>query len=225
MNQNILITGANKGIGFCLTTELLNAGYSVIAISKNIDRLTTIKSNRLKILQADLQNYDDVTNLICTLQEANIEVHVLINNAGIGIFDQVENISHLDWHSVINLNLNVPFYFIKYVLPIMKQHNYGRIINIGSNADSEPEAFAAAYCASKYGLLALAQCTSLETKGYNISVTTISPGRVDTYFNGKHPGCRPNALQPIDVVKQVLFILSMDDRCEIQHIKLQSSKE
>ena len=107
----------------------------------------------------------------------------------------------------------------------MKSHNYGRIINISSNADSISEAKGSAYCASKHGLLALSQCVQLETKGYNISVTTISPGRVDTYFNNKTPGARPFALQPSDVAEAVLYVLNVDSRCNIEQIKIQSILE
>lgn len=225
MYRNILITGANRGIGLNLVNALLKKEYNVIAVSKNDENLRHIQNHNLKIIKADLQNMDEVKKVFCILNEEGLTIDILVNNAGIGKFMSIEDFEYDDWNSIINLNLNVPFCFIKQVIPNMKKQNYGRIINIGSDADSKPEKNAAAYCASKYGLLGLTQCVRLEVRGFNIGVTTISPGRVDTYFNSKYPGCRPTSLKPSDVVKQIEFILSMEDRCNIEQIKLNSILE
>lgn len=223
--RNVLITGANRGIGLSIVKELLNNDYNVIAVSRNDDNLQELEHEKLKIIKADLQDLGEVQKVFDILDNKGINIDVLINNAGIGKFYNIEDLGFDDWSKVLNLNLSVPFYFMKYILPKMKNRNFGRIINIGSDADGKPEIGSSAYCASKYGLLGLTQCVRLEVKGYNISVTTISPGRVDTYFNSKHPGCRPNSLKAIDVARQVMFVLNMDDRCSIEQIRLSSNFE
>lgn len=223
--KNVLVTGANKGIGLAIVKALLDHNYTVIAVSRNDENLNSIKSDRLRIFKVDLQNLEEIEAFLKKLSELGINIDVLINNAGIGVFGNVETLSWDNWRQVLDLNLSVPFYLTNYVIPKMKEQNYGRIINIGSDDDSKAEVGASAYCASKFGLLGLTQCVRLETQGYNIGVTTISPGRVDTFFNSKYPGCRPNALKDIDIAKQVIFVLDMDERCNIEEIRLSSNLE
>lgn len=221
----VLVTGANRGIGFCIVKELLSLNYEVIAISKstqNLEPLSLKYKQVLHIFKVDLQSDVEIVDLFHRMNNLRLKPDILINNAGIGKFSMVDHLSWSEWSNVLHLNLSVPFYFINKLLPHMKSQNYGKIINIGSNADSIPEALGSAYCASKYGLLALAQCTRLEVKNYNISLITISPGRVDTYFNSKHPGCRPNSLQPEDVAKLVTQVLELPDRCSIEQIRVAS---
>jgi NADP-dependent 3-hydroxy acid dehydrogenase YdfG len=107
----------------------------------------------------------------------------------------------------------------------MKQQNFGKIITIASDADRLSFAGAGAYCASKAGARLLADCIRKEVAGYNISVTVISPGRVDTHFNGKQPGDRPHSLAAADVARQVQFVLAQPERCEIESINLNSALE
>ena len=220
-----LITGANKGIGLELVHKLLNNNFKVIALSKNVDNLEKIVDSNLKIYQVDLLEVNKVLKVLNELKKEKIYIDVLINNAGIGLFKKIEEYTIKEWNDIIQVNLIIPFILINQLLPCMKEKGHGRIINIGSDADTVPFSEAGAYCASKYGLRGMTECIRLDLKKSNINITTISPGRVDTYFNGKFPGCRPNALQASDIANQVLFVLVQDPRCNIDQIKLTSSCE
>ena len=81
------------------------------------------------------------------------------------------------------------------------------------------------YCASKFGLRGFSDSVRDELKGYNISLTTIGPGRVDTFFNGKKPGDRPHSLSADDVARQIIHVLEERDRCGIERIYLRSTLE
>lgn len=222
--RTALVTGANRGIGLAMVKELLDNGYKVIALSKTIENLVEIRNENLKIYKLNLIDIERVTKTIKEIEQG-CSVDILINNAGVGCFKKIEDYQMEEWNEVLFLNLTVPFILIKQFLPSMKKKKYGRIINIGSDADSFPFLEASAYCASKYGLRGMTECLRLELKQTSVNVTTISPGRVDTFFNGKYPGCRPMSLKPKDIAKQVLFILEQDERCNIEQIKLSSSLE
>ena len=121
--------------------------------------------------------------------------------------------------------MTVPYYLIHKLVNNSEIGELTKIINIGSDADSIPFENAGAYCASKYGLRGLTESLRIELKKKNIGVSLISPSRVDTYFNGKYPGCRPISLKAEHIAKQVTFILSQDNVCNIEQIKLSSILE
>lgn len=179
----------------------------------------------LKVYKVDLLDVIELSRIINEIKNEKIYIDILINNAGIGLFKQIEEYTIEEWNEVIQINLTVPFILIKEILPEMKKRKYGRIINIGSDADTIPFPEAGIYCASKYGLRGMTESIRLDLKKTNVSITTFSPGRVDTYFNGKYPGCRPDALKASDIANQILFVLEQEDRCNIEQIKLASAFE
>jgi len=147
------------------------------------------------------------------------------NNAGIGIFRKVEELSFDDWNNVLTLNLTIPFIMVKNILPSMKIKNFDRIVNISSDADYRGFSEGSAYCASKFGLRGFSDSVRDELKGFNISITTISLGRVDTFFNGNKPGDRPNSLSADDVARQIMHVIEQRDICGIERIYVKSTLE
>lgn len=189
----------------------------------NIDNLEKITDSNLKVYKIDLLNGIELSRIIDKIKTEGVNIDILINNAGIGLFKKIEEYTNEEWNEIIQINLTVSFILIRKLLPDMKSRRYGRIINIGSDADSIPFPEAGAYCASKYGLRGMTESIRLDLKKTNVNITIISPGRVDTYFNGKHPECRPVALKASDIANEILFVLEQDDRCNIEQIKLTSS--
>lgn len=223
--KTVLVTGANSGIGLATTKRLLKVGYKVVALSKHSNELEQINSNNLIIYTVDLMDTSKLKAFLQELDKKNISIDILINNAGIGIFKNIDNFKTSEWNEIITLNLSVPFILINHFVPAMKKKKYGRIINIGSDADHVPFKQASVYCASKYGLLGLTEALRLELKEFNIQITTISPARVDTKFNKKNEGDRPLSLKADDIAIQIEYILSMPNRCMIEQIKLSSIYE
>ena len=223
--KTVLVTGANKGIGFEIVQRLLKKNYRVLAISRSTTNLRDIDDNNLKVYQCDIREKEQLEEIRNYIIKSGIKIDILVNNLGVGYFDKAENISIDDFQKVIFFFFLVPFYMISMVLPEMKERNWGRIITIGSDAAFLSEINGTAYCSSKFGLRGLCECIKKEVENYNISVSMVNPGRVDTWFNNKKPGDRKLALSAEQIATQVDFILSQDDFCCIEYINLYYNKK
>jgi NAD(P)-dependent dehydrogenase (short-subunit alcohol dehydrogenase family) len=226
--KTILITGASRGIGL--------AAYKRLR-SQNLYRFVIVGRKRPEIMPHDteIEWFVDADFSDPELTQSAIEkimkhstfgnVDILINNAGLGFFANLEDISIDNWKMIMNVNLTSTYLFMRAFLPLMKVQNYGRIINISSDADHIGFAGAGAYCASKFGILGLSEAVRKELVGTNIAITTISPGRVDTFFNNKKPGDRPLSLKAEDIAEQIVQLLLLRENCNIEIIRLKSTLE
>lgn len=224
--KKILLTGASKGIGKSILKKLMEANDNCIyVISQNIEKIDPKYKEKIKLYDCDLSNIIQVQKTIKEILKDSKGIDILINNAGIGKFNYVENFTIEEWNEVLSINLTVPFLLIKNVLPSMKEKNNGKIINISSDASHMGFSEGSLYCASKFGLRGFTDSLRKEVIGQNIAITNISPGRVDTNFNNKKEGDRPNSLSADDIAKQVIFVINQRERCEIEEIILKSTLE
>lgn len=220
--MRVLLTGASTGIGAAILARLSRSErYDTTVLGRSPPRI----GGSHRFIQADLSEPRSLDAVVDPLLESSGAFDVLINNAGAGIFKPVENLTLDEWQRVINLNLTTPFALIRKLLPGMRARGAGRIVNISSDADHIGFAGAAVYCASKFGLAGLSEAVRKELTGSRITLTTLSPGRVDTCFNGKTPGDRPVSLYPEDVAAQVMHVLEGSDRCHVETIRLKSCLE
>lgn len=171
--MNILVTGASKGIGRAIANELISIG-NIFVTGRN--------ENALKTIGAKGYCTCDLTKDIHLLQKFIIEndIDVLINNAGEYIYGAIDSSKEEDIERIFATNLLSPVKLISSVVPFMKQHKWGRIINIGSISGVMGEAYASLYSSSKAGLIGLTKALALELAEYNITVNTINPGWVET---------------------------------------------
>lgn len=227
--KTVLLTGASTGIGSATYKRLKeNKSYRLVVLGKNKpEGMLYEKTDSEWFVSVDLANLKDTENKLKMIQQHPTfgEIDIIINNAGQGHFAKIEEIESNAWNKIVNINLTATYETIKTFLPNMKQKNYGRIINISSDADHIGFADGGVYCASKFGVLGLSEAIRQELIGKNITITVISPGRVDTCFNGKKPGDRPVSLRPEDVAQQVEHILALRDNCNIETIRLKSTLE
>ena len=216
-----ILTGASTGIGKAILERFNAAGITTIVLGLHEPAFEFMG----EFYQLDLSNVELVESSVNPIIERHSDAKILVNNAGLGVFDDIEKISLDDWQRVLFLNVTTPFILTRALVPKMKSRNFGRIVNVSSDADERFFAGATAYCASKHALKGLAGALREELIGTHISVTNISPGRVDTNFNGKSPGDRPDSLSPEDVAEQVMQVVSTSDRCVVEEIRLKSSLE
>ena len=133
-------------------------------------------------------------------------IDILINNAGLGIFNKIDNTSYQDWDIQMNTNLKASFMMTKNIVPLMKKKNSGKIVFINSVAGLKGYPYSSAYVASKYGLRGFASSIREELREYNIKVISIHPGAIDTPFWNEIKGDFPREkmLSPIDVSKSIV---------------------
>ncbi len=192
--MNALVTGGTKGIGFAIAEAMAVAGGKVMITGRDEGRvkqaLTALAKSAAPGAQligaaADMRDRDAVESAIDRAVVTFGSLDTLINNAGVGAFVDVENMTDDAWHQVIGTNLTGVFYATRAAIPHLKQAGGGWIINIASLAGRNYFANAAAYCASKAGLVAFSEAVMLEVRNDNIRVSCVMPGSVATEFS--HP--------------------------------------
>ncbi len=181
MTKKILITGATRGIGKKIFEEMLSVG-DVFVIAKNRELLNNLKILGAKdVLSCDLSSHAELAKDFIVENEIN----VLINNAGIYSYSELDKEEEESINDIIKTNVVAPIKLSKYVLNRMKNNSWGRIINIGSISGVMGEANASVYSASKSALIGFSKALALELAEYNITVNTINPGWVDTELGNK----------------------------------------
>jgi NAD(P)-dependent dehydrogenase (short-subunit alcohol dehydrogenase family) len=214
-----LVTGGSRGIGRGIVETLLGAGWRVHLCGRtreSVDEAVRELSGRYSEQgdaiageAVDVRNEQEVTEFVERVLAAEGRIDCLVNNAGIGTFGPVDELTGDQWREVIETNLSGPFYFLRAVALAMKRQGAGWVINIASLAGKNPFAGGAAYNASKFGLIGLSEAAMLDLRQSGVRVASILPGSVDTDFS--HPSGKENRswrLQPDDIAAMVLHLLS-----------------
>ena len=147
---------------------------------------------------------------------------VLIANAGLGYFGNIETLTDEQWNETIDTNLTGVFYSIKASLPELKKSK-GYIITMASLAGTNFFAGASAYNASKFGLVGFTQAVMLDLRSHGIKVTTIMPGSVATEFSSNTKGDESWKIQPEDLGQMVVDLLKMHPRTLPSKIEVRPS--
>lgn len=203
--QNIIVTGASNGIGKAIASKL-QTKYNVI----NID---IVKSDDLNLTfyQCDLSNRTQLLDTIEKIKKNFDTLFALINNAGFGIFQKLEEQKLEDWDKVIAVNLTAPYILSREFIGLLQSN--GHIINISSTRALMSEAGTESYSASKGGISSLTHALAISL-AHKVKVNSISPGwiNIDENFTPtkedhlQHPSGRVGT--PQDIVEVVEFLLS-----------------
>lgn len=183
--KKVLLIGASGGIGMRLAKLLTGSGAIVFITGRNREKLAVageqagIPSNRQ--FQMDLTHEAAVYDTIGVIQQDG-PIDILINAAGIGIIKSMDTLTTEDFINTLQVNLIGSFWVTKAVLPAMKEAKKGLIIHIPGVLGKVPMAGAAAYSASKYGLVGMMQSIREELKRTEIRITNLFLGGVDSPF-------------------------------------------
>ena len=182
--KNILITGGAGGIGLEIVHYFEKKNFNIIILDKTLKK--DFKKNYKKIkknifyLEADILEIKKTEKKIQQIISKFKTIDILINCAGIQYISEIENFPTNEWRKVIDINLTSSFITSKNIIPVMKQNNSGRIINISSVHGLVASENKSAYVASKHGLIGLTKAIALELSKTKITCNAISPGWVLT---------------------------------------------
>ena len=181
-----IITGASSGIGKAVALAFAKSGIDVALVSRSLQKLEAVASAardagvEAKAYTVDLADVATVKQQISAIADDFGAVNILVNNAGMGYTNSLENTSLSDWQQVITLNLTSIFQCIQGILPHMRQQSVGTIINVASIAAKNPFPEWGAYGVSKAGVIALTKTLAIEERPHGIRAVVISPGAVNT---------------------------------------------
>lgn len=184
--KNILVVGATGGIGSKTAKLLAGSGANIFLAGRNAEKLDIVAKESGIPVEKTFALDISIPEQVNTLKENYFSVFpnldILVNAAGIGIIKPVENLSGDEFLRTLNYNLYGPFLLVKAFLPAMKEAKKGLIINIPGVLGKVPMAGAAAYSASKFGLVGMMQSIREEIKRTDIRITNIFMGGVDSPF-------------------------------------------
>ncbi len=215
-----VVTGVSKGIGLQTALLLLQKGVNVFGLGRS---RPDIEHGSFQFLQVDIRKYEEVGNAFTTiLKTTNNQIHILINNAGLGYFGCLEDTTLEQWHELFDTNVSGMFYCCKLALPVMKKNQYGHIVNIASTAALEGMPQVSAYCATKWAVKGLSESLFREVRDFRIKVTCIYPGSTKTDFfrNSEHINPHDYMLMPEDVGLSICQALEMPDNFHTVNVEV-----
>lgn len=215
-----LVTGGSRGIGFAIASALAREGMHVAITGRDepsLDRASRRLAGReggaVEAVNADVRDYGEVQRTIDSVVNRFGGLDVLVNNAGIGIFSHVADMTPEQWAATLDTNLTGVYNCCHLAIPHLRARGGGYIINVSSLAGKNSFVGAAAYCASKAGLNAFSEALMLEVRHENIRVSYIMPGSVATGFGGGDEQKGTDwKIGPEEVAQIVLDLLHMNPR-------------
>jgi len=186
-NQVMLITGASRGIGRAAAIMAAKAGARVIVNYRSNQAEAEKVVNQIgqeggvaMAVRADVAVQSDVDTMIQKVIAAFGRIDVLVNNAGIWTYGEIDTMSVATWRETMAANLDSIFYCCRAVVPQMKAQGGGRIINLSSTAGQRGEALHSHYAATKGAVISFTKSLAPELAPYKILVNCVAPGWVDT---------------------------------------------
>lgn len=179
----VVVTGANGGLGVCVTQAFLDAGATVVGTARKISQ-SDFSSANFTVLPADIARADGAKSLVDQVVARFGKLDVLAHT--VGGFAGGQSITETDdatFQRMLDINLNSVFYMLRAAIPPMRQTGSGRVIAIGSRAALEPGANIGAYSASKAAMVSLIRTAALENKDAGMTANVILPGTMDTPTN------------------------------------------
>jgi NAD(P)-dependent dehydrogenase (short-subunit alcohol dehydrogenase family) len=226
-----LITGAGSGMGRAIAENLARAGLQVALVGRDREKLEAVKAglgeagDHCRIEPCDVADRSAVAGMVERVLDDFGGIDILVCNAGINIPKRsLEELDPGDWDKLIATNLTGAYNLVHFVLPSMRRHKRGLIIQIASIAGIRASVLGgSAYSASKFGQNALAWCIGREEGKYGIRSTAIHPGEVETPILDRRPvpvsaERRAQILQPDDVAAAVRFLAELPARAHVPEL-------
>jgi 3-oxoacyl-[acyl-carrier protein] reductase len=215
-DQVAVVTGAARGIGEAIALKLARMGAAVVLTARDQARLEQVKAateqfgGKAMGLPCDLTDEKAVATFGERVGREFGRCDILVNNAGVAVLRKpLVDLPVNEWDQMMQTNLRAPYLMIRSLAPLMIAARYGHIINISSLAGKNVLPEGAAYSASKWGLNGLTYSVAEELRQYNVRVSVIAPGSVNTHFGGGGgTKDRTRMVQPDDVAQVVSLLVT-----------------
>jgi 3-oxoacyl-[acyl-carrier protein] reductase len=230
--QVAVVTGAGRGIGAAIAAKIAGMGATVVLAGRTREPLESTADSIVKAggqaeaVVCDVMHLSTVEALAAHVDKTFGRLDILVNNAGIGGFrSPLHQLPPESWDQILNTNLRGVYFCIRALAPLMIRARAGHVINISSLAGKNALPNGAAYAASKWGLNGLSYSVAEELRAYNIRVSVVCPGSVDTELS-PHTGKDPaKMLQPEDVAHTVAMLVTQAPQSFVSEILIRPTQK
>ncbi|MFD7558122.1 SDR family oxidoreductase [Streptomyces sp. NPDC059835] len=185
MGRRWLITGCSSGLGHAIATAAARAGDELAVTARktnDLEQLAAAWPGRVTAVPLELRDASSCEEAVRTVVDRLGGVDVLVNNAGVGLFGAVEEVSDAELRDQLETLVVGPWRLTRLVLPLMRAQGHGHVVNISSVAGRMAFPGLAAYVAGKHALEGMSQALAVEAAPHNIRVTVIEPGMFATRY-------------------------------------------
>ncbi len=187
--KKILITGASSGLGEQIAFKIAEQDGIPILIARSEAKLRRLSEELgekhgiiIPFYPADLTEIEQLDGLFEDIMVQHQQIHGLVNNAGIGVFDYLADARWEDIENMLQLNVTALIKTVHKILPHFLHNNTGHIVNIASQAGKLATPKSSVYSASKHAVVGFSNALRLEVEGKGIWITTVNPGPISTRF-------------------------------------------
>jgi len=212
--KTAIVTGASKGVGLATVKLLSENGYKVIAVSRDLSKVSELVSDNVEVYQMDITDSSQIKKFYEKYE--GITIDLLVNNAGGGaspthiIHETMDN-----FRRAYDINVSGPMYLSQLFVPSMKKSESPTIIFISSLGGKFSYRSGGNYTNAKRGMMALVDTMRLEFPEYGIKITEICPGTIDTQEEK-----RSAALTAEDMAECIRWVSELPKHVNINHIEL-----
>lgn len=223
-----IVTGSTKGIGRAIAERMVNEGANVVITartSSDVERVAEQLGDNAVGIPCDVADPAACQELVEETVERFDRLDVLVNNAGVGIFKPITEMSVEEWRRQVDINLGGVFYCSKAAIPHLSSSGDGYIVNIGSLAGRNTFARGTGYNASKFGLLGMTEAMMLDVRYDDVRVSIVMPGSVNTRFNDNETSsARGWKLEADDCALAVMQLLEYPKEAHVSRIEMRPAQ-
>lgn len=221
--KNAIVTGASRGAGAAFAKALVQKGVKVYGLARTREKLVIVQQelgNNFVPVSLDISDQKAVSNWISNTFSNTHRPDILVNNAGAGYFGKIDDLALDQWHQMINTNLNAVFYLTSGIVPLMKKSkNEAYIVNIGSILGKVSGSEKSAYSATKYGMQGFSEALFKELRGFNIKVTCLNPGSIQTdFFEESGISANEKMLHPDELADLLIYLLQTPENVLVDEL-------
>ena len=232
-NCMTIVTGASKGIGRAIAERLAREGAKLALLARSADTLQECATQcraagaEAEAFVCDVSDATAVESQFGKAVEWLGGIQLLVNNAGLGYFGSIEELTVAEFDEMMGTNLRGVFLCSRAVVPRMKTDGGGVIVNIASIAGKGGFLGGAGYAGSKFGVMGMSECMGLDLRPHNIRVAAICPGSVNApdFRDGRSSHMAADQMiQAEDVADAVVYIATQPDRIFIRQLEIRVTK-